>query len=1161
MDKKSIITFSNSLRKQLEQEVEDRAAFYGILPDKVSPVDSEHADSIVIGGKVYNKKIKKQRARLVKEVAEKGYEQVMDEVTYTWFNRFVALKFMEVNDYLPVRVFSSSEKGRAEPEILTKAADLDFLQLDLDYVLDLKAEGKDEELYHYLIFKICNYLHEIMPFLFEHIEDYTELLIPEYLLHTDSVLVELNHIIPEKDWKEVEIIGWIYQDYVAPRKEEVFANLKKNVKINKENIPAATQLFTPKWIVKYMVENSLGRLWLESNPNPTLQDKFEYFIDQETPEPEEKVYSPEEITLLDPAMGSGHILVYAFDVFYEIYRSMGYLDNEIAPLILNKNLYGLEIDDRATQLAGFALMMQAHKYDRKLFEKDIQLNLCSIQETNNIDYIPEQKYPELHRLIEFFEDAKEYGSILKMPKFDFDKIDAEYAKFSKNPAIDTFGDVPNSPDAIIKQAKLMSSQYDCVVTNPPYMGNKGMNPILKKYSKDNYPDSKSDLFAMFIESNFNFTKLAGQLGFMAPYVWMFISSYEKLRNYLIEQKTITSLIQLEYSGFDGATVPICTFTAKNVHLPNYKGGYVRLSDFRGAINQAPKALEAIKNPDCGWFYTASAADFKKIPGSPIAYWVSDSLLYVYDKSITLNEIADIKQGLATADNDRFVRVWSEVEKRKIGFKLQSREEAKDSGLKWFPYNKGGEHRKWYGNQEFVVNWENDGEELFKMRPKSVIRNPYTYFKPSLSWSKVTSGNFSLRYFPNGFIFDVAGCSIFLNKVEEREVILGCMNSPIMTRAVNSLSPTLNFEVGQIASFPIIPQMIENADGFTSSVEKLIASSKSDWDSYETSWDFTTSPFLKTEFHSPTLEETYSKLRTHWKEMTLEMQRLEEENNRIFIEAYGLQDELTPGVPLSEITLTCNPYYRYGKNKSEEELEILLLTDTIKEFISYAVGCMFGRYSPHKEGLILANQGEGMQEFMEKVTDAEFLPDEDAIIPILDEEYFTDDIVGRFKEFLKVTFGPEKLSENMDFIAGALSGSSKKKTRSSEQIIRDYFLKDFYKDHVKMYKKRPIYWLFTSGKKRAFNALVYMHRYDRTTLARMRTDYLLKLEEKMDAHREMLSSDDSRNAKEKAKLAGYIEEIMAYDELFKNKADERIEIDLDDGVKENYKLFDGLVGKI
>ncbi|RNI11897.1 BREX-1 system adenine-specific DNA-methyltransferase PglX [Methanohalophilus sp. RSK] len=1155
MDKNSIITFSNSLRKKLKQEVEDRATFCGILSDKVLPVDSEHADSIVIGGKVYNKKIKHQRERLVKEVAEKGYEQVMDEVTYTWFNRFVALKFMEVNDYLPVKIFSSSEKGRAEPEILTKAADLDFLQLELDYVLDLKAEGKDEELYHYLILKICNYLHEIMPFLFEHIEDYTELLIPEYLLHTDSVLVELNDIIPEEDWQEVEIIGWIYQDYVAPRKEEVFANLKKNVKINKENIPAATQLFTPKWIVKYMVENSLARLWLESNPNPTLQDKFEYFIDQETPEPEEKVYSPEEITLLDPAMGSGHILVYAFDVFYEIYRSMGYLDNEIAPLILNKNLYGLEIDDRATQLAGFALMMQARKYDRRLFEKDIQLNLCSIQETNNIDYIPEQMYPELHRFIEFFGDAKEYGSILKLPRFDFDMIDAEYTQFSKNPAIDTFGDVPNSPDAIIKQAKLMSSQYDCVVTNPPYMGHKGMNPVLKKYAKDNYPDSKSDLFAMFIERNFNFTKPAGQLGFMTPYVWMFISSYEKLRNYLIEQKTITSLIQLEYSGFDGATVPICTFTAKNTHLPDYKGGYVRLSDFRGAINQAPKAIEAIKNPECGWFYTASAADFKKIPGSPIAYWVSEKVEEIFKINDNLEIFAEPRHGMSTGNNDKMLRLWPEINYKDIGIGKFSHTQFLEEQYKFVPYNKGGSKRKWYGNNDYVLRYDMQGIKLLKSFSGFRIDSKNYFFQPGITWSSLSSGSFNARIFGNGFVFDAKGQSCFLNEdyKEKRYELLGYLNSCISDYLLEVLSPTLDFNSGIIRKLPINIQILEN-----NTINSLVSSSinicNTEWDSREISWDFNKSELL-THRSTNRIKDAYGNYCRYWESAFTQLHRNEEELNRQFINIYDLINEMNPDVPLEDITIL----------KDETRIEdgkLVFKKDVIvKQFISYAVGCMFGRYSPHKEGLVLANQGEGRQEFMEEVPDAEFLPDDDGIIPILDEEYFTDDIVGRFKEFLKVTFGPEKLSENMDFIAQALSSGGKKKTKSSEQVIRDYFLKDFYKDHVKMYKKRPIYWLFTSGKKRAFNALVYMHRYDRTTLARMRTEYLLKLEGKMDAQRQMLSSEDARNVKEKAKLAGYIEEIMAYDEVFKNKAAKPIEIDLDDGVKENYKLFEGLVGKI
>jgi hypothetical protein len=892
-------------------------------------------------------------------------------------------------------------------------------------------------------------------------------------------------------------------------------------------------------------------LWLESNPNPTLQDKFEYFIDQETPEPEEKVYSPEEITLLDPAMGSGHILVYAFDVFYEIYRSMGYLDNEIAPLILNKNLYGLEIDDRATQLAGFALMMQAHKYDRKLFEKDIQLNLCSIQETNNIDYIPEQKYPELHRLIKFFEDAKEYGSILKLPKFDFDKIAAEYTQFSKNPAIDTFGDVPNSPDAIIKQAKLMSDQYDCVVTNPPYMGNKGMNPILKKYAKDNYPDSKSDLFAMFIEHGFDLTKDAGYNTMVTMQSWMFLSSYENFRNNLLNSYSIQCMVHMTNMVMRIAFGTAAT-AWKKAKRPEFKGhfSYVRYEDLDE--NGEPKEFP-IQNKR---LTTASAADFRKIPGSPIVYWVSGNIRNIF-KNKSLSSFADIKKGLSTGNVDVFTRLWYEVELKKLEFSCKNRSETNNLNKKWFPYMKGGAYRKWYGNKDYIVNWENDGDKIKNFvdnngKQRSRPQNLNYYFLRGLTYSAITSYKFSVRYMDKS-IFGGGGDAIFIKNPNCFMYVFALLNSELATKLLKIISPTMNFEVGHIINIPIVVQN-SSENNFDKCIYQCIDISREEWDSRETSWDFKTNELLRHQTSSK-LEDAYDSYCNYWRDKFFQLHKNEEELNRLFIDIYDLADELTPDVPLEDITIL----------KDETRIEdgkLVFNKDVIvKQFISYAVGCMFGRYSPHKEGLILANQGEGMQEFMERVPDAEFLPDEDGIIPILDEEYFTDDIVGRFKEFLKVTFEPEKLSENMDFIAGALSSGSKKKTKSSEQVIRDYFLKDFYKDHVKMYKKRPIYWLFTSGKKRAFNALVYMHRYDRTTLARMRTEYLLELERRMDAQRQRFSSEDARNAKEKAKLAGYIEEIMAYDEVLKNKADAYIEIDLDDGVKENYKLFEGLVGKI
>lgn len=565
------------------------------------------------------------------------------------------------------------------------------------------------------------------------------------------------------------------------------------------------------------------------------------------------------------------------------------------------------------------------------------------------------------------------------------------------------------------------------------------------------------------------------------------------------------------------------------------------------------------------FYRASAADFKKIPGSPIAYWVSERVREIFQEARNLELFSKPKQGATTSDNNRFLRIWHEVQFTDIGTYHPSLETAKLSCLKWFPYNKGGDFRRWYGNQDYIINYFNDGEEiktfhdeLNKLRPGGRLKNQDCYFKSSVSWSKISSGIFAVRYFPEGFIFDVAGSSIFYDNQEDIMLFTGFLNTKFVKLLLKMLSPTLNYEAEHLCKLPILDSVQIYEKLIVLVVQKMIELSKSDWDSYETSWDFTTLPLLQSEYRQPTLRETYAKLRAHWKEMTLEMQRLEEENNRIFIEAYGLQDELTPDVPLSEITLTCNPHYRYKGNKSEEELEALLLTDTIKEFISYAVGCMFGRYSLDKPGLVLANQGEKIGDYLKQVPEPSFMPDEDNIIPILEDDYLENGIVDRFKEFLNVTFGKEQLSENLDLIAEALGGKSSK---SSETVIREYFLRSFYKDHLKTYKKRPIYWLFTSGKGRAFNALVYMHRYNRETLAKMRTDHLLELEGKLDAKKEMIGSDMGKDAQEKARLRKMIDELMAYDEVLKNKADAYIEIDLDDGVVVNYAKFEGLVEKI
>ncbi|AKB28111.1 putative type II restriction enzyme methylase subunit [Methanosarcina siciliae T4/M] len=1169
MDKSAIIEFSNKVRNKLNEEVKSQAGHYGIFPKEIHSVE-EHPDSVVINGSVFNSKIKNQRSQLVKQIKEKGYEQVMEEVTYTWFNRLVALKFMEMNGCLPdqIKVFTSTDPNKPEPDLLTNVLKLDFLDLNRDLVLDLKAENKDEELYKYLILKLCNYLNKIMPFLFEKIEDYTELLFPDKLLHTGSVLHDLNSIIPEEDWKEVEIIGWIYQDYIAPKKDKVFADLKKNIKISKENIPAVTQLFTPHWIVRYLVENSLGRLWMLNRPGSCLVDRMDYYVKPEQQETDFlKINSPEEIKICDPACGSGHMLVYAFDLLYAIYEEEGYTPSEIPEMILTHNLYGIEIDKRAGELAGFALTMKARGKDRHFFRKQVQPNICMLEnvafeegELNAyIDAVGRDLFTSAHRatLLQFAE-AGNFGSLIHPTSKDVS--DLLHLLGAKNLSgnlsqLSTHQKVMQT----LNQADYLNPKYHAVIANPPYMGNKGINSDLKNFLQKYYTDTKSDLFSAFIERIMEMAQKGGFIGMMTPFNWMFLSSFEKLRHNIFAKCTLTTLVRPEFHAFfDSAYVTICGFTLFTRDLSNFKGSFIDLQKFYGADLQPLKALEAIQDPDCGWFFRASAADFLKIPGSPIAYWTSKSMRNAFSNLPPLSETFFSDGANKTGDNEKYMRFLWEVSKNTTF--IENRED-----FKWLPCAKGGEFRRWYGNIIHLINWLPETRNHYSKDKVARLLNKKYWYKEGITWSRITSSeNVGFRLLPSSATYETAGTSIFPKQNDENDIyyVLGMLSSKISKEVYKILNPTLVLQVGDVINVP--RAQIKN-ETITNNVSYLVDFSKQDWDSYEISCGFTTFPLLKSEYHQPTLKETYTNLCTHWQEMTLEMQRLEEENNRIFIEAYGLQGELTPEIPLSEITLTCNPYYRYGNNKTEKELEALLLTDTIKELISYAVGCMFGRYSPEKEGLILANQGEKLADFKEKVPEASFLPDEDNIIPILDDEYYTDDIVGRFKEFLKLTFGAETLSENLDFIAGALS----KKAETPEKVIRNYFLKDFYSDHLKMYKKRPIYWLFTSSEKgKVFNALVYMHRYEKTTLAKMRIDYLLDFESKLDAQRSLLEKEITENSKnsgkaesELAKLNKKINELVKYDELLKNKADQMIEIDLDDGVKVNYEKFKGLVAKI
>jgi type II restriction/modification system DNA methylase subunit YeeA len=1131
---------------------------------------------------------------------------IAERVAYTWFNRLTALRYMDLKHFNPVGIISP-QSGDTLPQILAEAKlgmiDSSLIEPgDRDRVLGLLSgtiastyhKGDPQsEAYRILLLSACNHIGKSLPFLFKPIKDWMELLLPDDLLGEHGILAMIREVMTEEACQDVEVIGWLYQYYISEKKDEVFANVKKGKKVQSHQIPAVTQLFTPHWIVKYMVQNSLGRLWLDSHPKSSLKAKMEYYVAQDAnpaepvisqdQNPALQVKSPEEIKFCDPCCGSGHILTYAFDLLYEIYSEEGYDPLDIPRLIISKNLYGIEIDERASELAAFALSMKAREKDKQWFSRGIDPQICLLE---NIHFSKDEIEPYLdrcgrdiftlnfERMLSQFEHADTYGSLIVPFEQDIEGI-----RDLLN-AIDFSGDVFLDPThnkvlKLIDQADYLSTKYHVVVTNPPYMG-KGMSDQLSKYLSENYNDVKSDLFSAFV---FRCSELAMNkacIGIMSPNVWMYLSSYEKLRKWMIKNNALTNLVELPLSGFTGATVQICAYNFINYPNKDQFGVFVRLVGLKGADEEMSSyTKQAIANRDCGYFFRCKTSDFAKIPGAPIAYWVSDKFRDIFISSKPLAEIASPKVGLQTGDNDRFLRLWFEASWDRIGFGMKNRDEARQSGKKWFPYNKGGEFRKWYGNQDFVVNWENDGEEIRNFtfdngKQRSVIRNPDYYFRESVSWSFVSSSFFGVRYYPTGFVFDVAGSSCFADV--GLSSLLGYLTSNLASSFLSALNPTLNFQVGNIQSLPILLGLGDSTAASKTADKALpqVETEKLDWDSYETSWDFQQLPILQMvgDRYQVSLKEAYATLRKQWVEITLKMQELENENNRIFIEAYGLQEELGPEVPLKEITVTCNPYYRYGvdANNSEsgfpinEDLEQRLLSDTIKELISYAVGCMFGRYSLDKSGLILANQGETLADYLKQVTIPSFLPDKDNVIPILEGEWFIDDIVSRLSEFLKVAFGADKYSENISFIEEALG-----------KDLRAYFLKDFYNDHVKRYKKRPIYWLFSSPKG-SFNALIYMHRYSPDTISIMLNGYLREYIHKLRAKVSQLEHQlNAANLSERDKMLtrkeiDRLQEVITELELWDAKvllplAEKRIEIDLDDGVKVNYVKFSGAVRNI
>lgn len=1151
MNKSAIQKYAIWARNELIEKVTLKAFEYGVSKDEI--IDA-NADSV--NGRLLTSKEKTQRQELINKVNELGFDETIEEVAYTWFNRFIALRFMEVNNYLParIRVFTN-ENNEYKPEILKEALNLEFDDLNKQYIFNCIQENKDDELYKYLLIAQCNDMGKYLPGMFTKISDYKVLLFPDNLLREDSALGKLISDIDEDSWlDQVQSIGWLYQYYISERHNQVINILKGTV--SKRDIPAATQLWTTDWVVRYMVDNSLGRYWIERNPSSPLKDKLQYLAtakDGSLPIVDEKV-DPTEIKFFDPCMGSGHILVYAFDVLMEIYRECGYSDRDAATNILQHNLYGLDIDDRAYQLAYFAVMMKARSYNRRILTQGVWNNLSSIDETNDIESFEHEGLtndPEMNEignyLVSAFKDAKEIGSLLTIKKLDYKRFTEYLINIQEKGTDDLFSldwieHVLPKMLRITKQASILSNQYTIVTTNPPYMGKLEGN--LKKFVTSNYKDFSTDVFAVFMRRNFDFTIQGGYMGFMTPFVWMFIKSYEKLRNYIINNKSIATLVQMEYSAYEEATVPICSFVLKNKHN-GLHGYYYRLSDFKGGMEvQKQKVLEANQNKDCGYFYETVATNFSKIPGSPIAYWMNQNWFSIFMRSICLEKEADVLNGLFTCDNNRFLKLWFEVNKNCIFWECKSMKESCKSNLKWYPYNKGGNFRKWYGNREYLVNFQFGGDEVSAFRIKkgqsASMPGKDKYFHEGYTYSDVTSGAFSARYIEGGFIFDLAGSMIFPKTKDHQYDMLGFLNSKVANEILKVINPTIHCQAGNLRVMPILPIEYENKKQVILLTQKNIKVSKSDWDSFEPSWDFTVHPLVKN--HVSLVSEAYSLWSKECDDRFNQLKANEEELNRIFIDIYGLQDELDPYVEDKDVTV----------RKAD-------LGRDIKSLISYAVGCMFGRYSLDIEGLAYAGGEFDWNKYQS------FVPDKDNIIPICDDEYFEDDIVGRFIKFIEVVYGESTLDENLSFISSALGGKG-----NPREVIRNYFLNDFYKDHCKIYQKRPIYWLFDSGKKNGFKALMYIHRYQPDLIARLRTDYVHETQSRLNHSIEMIntqldgnltSSEKVRLNKELTKFKAQAEEVKKYEEIVHHWADKMETMDLDDGVKVNYEKFKDLLARI
>ena len=1215
MNKTAIKNFAIWARNKLIADVSYDARLIGITEDGIAKplpqsfggtqfFDIGTAEPYSISGEAV-----RQRDKLIEVIQQKekdtdyktAYQYVIEEVAYTWFNRLIAIRFMEVNDYLPshIRVLSS-ESGKLEPDLVTTPfdAELPFTAEEEAQIFQLKQDNKLDEVFRILFLKQCNALNEILPALFEKTKNYTELLLSLSVIDQDGVVYHLIHDIPEDDFNierggQVEIIGWLYQYYNTEPKAAAFA---KSGKITKEEIPAVTQLFTPDWIVRYMVENSLGRLWVEGHPDCGLKENWKYYLEEAQQEPEvqmklaeiRKEYAalnPEDIKLIDPCMGSGHILVYAFDVLMQIYESAGYSQRDAAKSILEHNIYGLDIDDRAYQLAYFAVMMKARQYNRRILNGENTCHVYAIQESNSInrahlkyfgagmdDIEKNAAKMQLEGLLDTLTDAKEYGSILNVESYNWDLLRRFVAAEDTDGQIsmDSVGveDTAEQLNRLIDIGETMARKYWVTCTNPPYAGTGDLNSKLNSYIKKHYADSKSDMYAVFIERCALFTNAVGFQAMITQHSWMFQSTFKKLREKILT-KSIINMVHLGARAFDeiaGEVVQTTSFVLQGKLVANYIAKFSRLLKYAG---EAEKEKHFLLGED---EYSTIPSKFLTLPDMQIAYWVSSKVIDLLSSEDCIANYGSALSGLSTSDNERFLRIWEEVSYNNISFNYDSCESTLDGKYKWVPHNKGGSFRRWYGNRDYVVNWRNDGEEI----KIAVVNNPTDpdttswsrrifnwnkFFKQGISWSDVATGKLACRFIPAGAIFNATGPTFFANDRNNEKYLLALFNSNVFQEFLNLVCPGLHYNTGPISKLPVI---FAKQEKITAHAESNIEISRKDWDSFEASWDFKKHPLLR---NVSTISEAFAQWQVECDDRFNRLKANEEELNRIFIDIYGLQDELTPEVEDKDVTV----------RKAD-------LQRDIKSLLSYAVGCMFGRYSTYKDGLLFAGEPYSLQAFVDKmndrpgtisdeelerayrnegvVVDEMFFPDADNVIPITDEEYLDDDIVSRLCAWLKAAYGADTLEENLDYIAKALGN----KGSTSREIIRNYFLNDFFKDHCQTYSvtgsgKRPIYWLFDSGKQNGFKALVYLHRYTPDTIGNLRIDYLHKMQRvyESEINRMQDMMDHSGNAREvaaaskrKDKLAKQLKECREYDEKISHLALSRIELDLDDGVKVNYR---------